>query len=80
MMRQVAGALMEYEKARLVAKLRGARERKRNRTGEKVGGRKSHADLWPEVVEPRRLRALAALQPRRAIAGCMFAAFSRSFC
>ena len=28
MMRQVAGAFMEYEKARLVGKLRGARERK----------------------------------------------------
>jgi len=27
MMRQVAGAFMEYEKGRLVAKLRGARER-----------------------------------------------------
>jgi hypothetical protein len=29
MMRQVAGAFMEYEKGRLVAKLRDARERKR---------------------------------------------------
>jgi DNA invertase Pin-like site-specific DNA recombinase len=57
MMRQVAGAFMEYEKARLVAKLRGARERKRKETGKKVGGRKSHAELWPEVVaEARRLR------------------------
>ena len=57
MMRQVAGAFMEYEKGRLVAKLRGARERKRTETGKKVGGRKSHAELWPEVVaEARRLR------------------------
>src|SRR5262245_4065147 len=40
MMRQVAGAFMEYEKGRLVAKLRGARERKRKETGKKVGGRK----------------------------------------
>jgi len=57
MMRQVAGAFMEYEKGRLVAKLRGARERKRKETGKKVGGRKSHAELWPEVVEEaRRLR------------------------
>jgi DNA invertase Pin-like site-specific DNA recombinase len=57
MMRQVAGAFMEYEKGRLVAKLRGARERKRKETGKKVGGRKSHAELWPEVVpEARRLR------------------------
>ena len=57
MMRQLAGAFVEYEKGRLVAKLRGARERKRQETGKKVGGRKSHAELWPEVVaEARRLR------------------------
>jgi DNA invertase Pin-like site-specific DNA recombinase len=57
MMRKVAGAFMEYEKGRLVAKLRGARERKPKETGKKVGGRKSHAELWPEVVaEARRLR------------------------
>ena len=55
-MRQVAGTFMEYEKGRLVAKLRGARERKRKETGKKVGGRKSHGELWPEVVaEARRL-------------------------
>jgi hypothetical protein len=31
--------------------------RKRKQTGKKVGGRKSHAELWPEVVaEARRLR------------------------
>lgn len=40
-----------------MAKLRGARERKRKETGKKVSGRKSHAELWPEVVaETRRLR------------------------
>ena len=47
MMRQVAGAFMECEKGRLVAKLRGARERKRigsdyarkrKEIGKKVGG------------------------------------------
>jgi hypothetical protein len=32
MMCQVAGAFMEYEKGRLVAKLRGARERKPKET------------------------------------------------
>jgi hypothetical protein len=48
---------MEYEKGRLVAKLRGARERKRTETGKKVGGRNSHAELWPDVVaEAHRLR------------------------
>ena len=33
MMRQIAGSFAEYEKARLVAKLRSARERKRRETG-----------------------------------------------
>jgi hypothetical protein len=39
--------------------LRSGRERKRKRkeNGKKVGGRKSHVELWPEVVaEARRLR------------------------
>jgi len=39
MMRQVAGAFAEYEKGRLIAKLRSGRERKRKETGKKVGGR-----------------------------------------
>ena len=57
MMRQVAGAFAEYEKGRLVAKLRSGRERVRRETGKKVGGRRSHAELWPEAVAlARRLR------------------------
>jgi len=56
MMRQIAGAFHEYEKARLVAKLRAARERKRADAG-KCEGRKSHAELNPELVrEAKRLR------------------------
>src|SRR3984957_9530086 len=56
MMRQIAGAFHEYEKARLVAKLRAARERKRAADG-KCEGRKSHAQLNPALVqEVRRLR------------------------
>jgi DNA invertase Pin-like site-specific DNA recombinase len=56
MMRQIAGAFHEYEKARLVAKLRAARERKRAAVG-KCEGRKSHAELNPNLVrEARRLR------------------------
>jgi DNA invertase Pin-like site-specific DNA recombinase len=55
MMRQIAGAFAEYEKARLVAKLRHARDRKRQDEG-KCEGRKSHAELRPEVVaEAKRL-------------------------
>jgi hypothetical protein len=34
----------------VVAKLKGARERKRTLTGKKVEGRKSHAELRPELV------------------------------
>ena len=49
MMRQIAGSFAEYEKARLVAKLKAARERKRLTTG-KCEGRKSHAEINPEMV------------------------------
>jgi DNA invertase Pin-like site-specific DNA recombinase len=72
MMRQIAGSFHEYEKARLVAKLRGARQRKRAETGAKVEGRKSWAEINPEMVQEakqlrrktkagqRSLRAIAA--------------------
>ena len=60
-MRHVADAFMDYEKGRVVVELCGARERKRKETGKKVGGRKSHAKLWPEVVaEAHRLRRAKA--------------------
>src|SRR5258708_9254729 len=49
MRRQVAGSFAEYEKARLVAKLKGARDRKRAETG-KCGGRLSYAEARPKVV------------------------------
>ena len=40
-----------------VAKLRGARERKRRKTGGKVEGRKSWAEIDPKMVEAaKRLR------------------------
>src|SRR5271169_2007297 len=56
MMRQIAGAFHEYEKARLVAKLKAARERKRAVAG-KCEGRKSWAEINPELVrEAKRLR------------------------
>ena len=56
MMRQIAGAFADYEKARLVSKLRHARERVRQEKG-KCEGRKPHAELRPDVVaEARRLR------------------------
>jgi DNA invertase Pin-like site-specific DNA recombinase len=49
MMRQIAGSFAEYENARLVSKLKGARERKRAAVG-KCEGSKSHAELRPDVV------------------------------
>jgi DNA invertase Pin-like site-specific DNA recombinase len=56
LVRQVLGAIAEFDEAMTVAKRRGARERKRA-TGVKVEGRKSHTELRPEVVaEARRLR------------------------
>jgi hypothetical protein len=39
----------EFDKAMTVAKLRGARERKRRETG-KCEGRKSHAERNPQLV------------------------------
>ena len=72
-MRQIAGAFAELEKARLVAKLRGARERKRATSKRvtldgrgKCEGRKSIAEARPEVIEAacrfndgRSLRAIS---------------------
>ncbi len=55
-MRQIAGAFAQLEKARLVSKLRAARDRKRA-GGAKVEGRKSYAELTPDAVElARKLR------------------------
>jgi DNA invertase Pin-like site-specific DNA recombinase len=44
MMRQIAGAFHQYEKARLVAKLKAARDRRRSE-GAKVEGRRSLAEI-----------------------------------
>jgi DNA invertase Pin-like site-specific DNA recombinase len=56
MMRQIAGSFAQYEKTRLVAKLRAARERKRQAVG-KCEGRKKWAEMNPELVrEAKRLR------------------------
>jgi hypothetical protein len=49
MVRQILGAVAEFEKASLVAKLKAARDRKRQRTG-KAEGRKSHAEMNPQLV------------------------------
>jgi DNA invertase Pin-like site-specific DNA recombinase len=43
LVRQVLGAIAEFDKTTLVAQMAAARRRKRKATGRKVGGRKSHA-------------------------------------
>lgn len=56
LIRQVLGAVAQFEKAALVAKLKGARDRKRRETG-KCEGRKAHAQIRPDVVKAaKRLR------------------------
>lgn len=73
MVRQILGAVSQFEKAMLVSRLRGARERKRAATG-KCGGRRSHVEAHPQTVamakalrwankrmrEKRSLREIAA--------------------
>jgi hypothetical protein len=72
LVRQVLGAISEFDKAMLVAKLKGAGERKRALVG-KCKGRKSHAELHPDLVrEAKRLRRRSPMghqRSRRTIAG-----------
>jgi DNA invertase Pin-like site-specific DNA recombinase len=49
MIRQLLGVISEFEKASLVAKLRGARERKKRATG-KCEGRRSVSEMNPAAV------------------------------
>jgi DNA invertase Pin-like site-specific DNA recombinase len=49
MVRQILGAVSQFEKASLVAKLRAARMRKKEKTG-KCGGRKGYAETRPALV------------------------------
>src|ERR1700729_1939403 len=62
LVRQVLGAVAEFEKTTLVAKLAAARRRKRVATGEKVEGRKSHIEARPDVV--KLAKALARKKPK----------------
>jgi DNA invertase Pin-like site-specific DNA recombinase len=49
MVRQILGAVIQFQKSALVQQLRAARERKRAATG-KCGGRKSHSEAHPATV------------------------------
>lgn len=64
LVRQVLGAIAQFEKASTVAKLAAARKRKRQATG-KCEGRKAHRELRPDVV------ALAKALHRKTKAGRM---------
>ena len=56
MVRQILGAVSEFEKAQVVSKIRVARTRKRMETG-KCEGRKSYQEMNPNLVrEAKRLR------------------------
>lgn len=68
LVRQVLGAVAEFEKTSLVSKLKAARERKKAETG-KCGGRKTHAERAPEVVAlARQLRGVRPQPSLREIA------------
>jgi DNA invertase Pin-like site-specific DNA recombinase len=77
LIRQILGAVSEFDKAMIVAKLKGARDRKRA-TGVKVEGRRSHAELRPEVValvkQLRRKRPKGGRRSYQQIAAELFAA------
>lgn len=64
LVRQVLGAIAQFEKASLVAKLRAARERKKVLNG-KCSGRKSYAERDPQLVA--RARELRPGKSLRAI-------------
>jgi DNA invertase Pin-like site-specific DNA recombinase len=53
LIRQILGAVSEFDKAMTVAKLKGARDRKRRISG-KCEGRKSYAERDPKLVDMAR--------------------------
>jgi DNA invertase Pin-like site-specific DNA recombinase len=53
LIRQILGAVSEFDKAMTVAKLKGARDRARRQRG-KCEGRKSYAERDPELVDMAR--------------------------
>jgi DNA invertase Pin-like site-specific DNA recombinase len=56
LVRQVLGAIAQFDKAMTVAKLRGARDRCSAAKGRRVEGRKGYGETKPELVrEARRL-------------------------
>ena len=67
-MRQIAGVFAQLEKARLVGKLKAARDRKRA-TGTKVEGRKSHREIDSRDYNGRMINLAKKLWRRHPKAG-----------
>jgi hypothetical protein len=63
LVRQVLGAIAQFDKATMVAKLKVARDRKRKVTG-KVEGRKSYIESEGGLSLIARVRALRDQRPR----------------
>lgn len=71
LVRQVLGAIAEYDKTVMVLKLRVARERIRAKTG-KCEGRKGYNEISPGVLEElRKLRLVKPRLTRRDMAACL---------
>jgi hypothetical protein len=70
-------AVAQFDKAMTVAKLRGARERKRRKTGLKVEGRKSYAEANPTLVE--LAKQLSEQRPRLSLREISAALASQGF-
>jgi DNA invertase Pin-like site-specific DNA recombinase len=69
LVRQVLGAIAQFEKATTVAKLKAARQRKKARSG-KCEGRKSWAERNPEMVNAaKRLRRRSPKGHQRSLRG-----------
>jgi DNA invertase Pin-like site-specific DNA recombinase len=77
LIRQILGAVAQFDKAMTVAKLRGARERKRRKTGSKVEGRKSYAEANPQLVD--LARELSEQRPRLSLREISAALASEGF-
>lgn len=67
MVRQILGAVSEFEKAQVVSKLKAARDRKRAENG-KCEGRKSYQERDPVLIqEAKRLRRRSPTGKRRSL-------------
>lgn len=62
MVRQILGAVAEFDKASTVAKLKGARDRASAAAGHRVEGRKGYSETAPEMV--REAKRLARKSPK----------------